>query len=80
MPKYLFDRPKKGFGVPIEYWLRTSLRDWTENLLSKDSLSSSGLLDSKPIRELWKKHLNGENHQASLWSILMFQDWFMKQK
>ena len=80
VPKYLFDRPKKGFGVPIEYWLRTSLRDWSENLLSKDSLSSSGLLDSKKIRELWKKHLNGENHQAALWSILMFQDWLIKQK
>ncbi len=80
IPKNLFDRPKKGFGVPIEYWLRTSLRDWTENLLSKDSLSSSGLLDSKPIRELWKKHLNGENHQAALWNVLMFQDWYLKNK
>ena len=35
LPDNLFNRPKQGFALPIDAWLRTSLKDWAENLLDK---------------------------------------------
>lgn len=71
----LVDRPKQGFGVPIEQWLRGPLRDWVEELLSPDKLASDGLLDPVPIRAMWARHLGGRNVQYALWNILMYQAW-----
>jgi asparagine synthase (glutamine-hydrolysing) len=75
VPNELINRPKQGFGVPIEYWLRGPLRDWAEDLLSVEKLGSKGILDPKPIRKLWHEHLSGKNHQYALWNVLMYQSW-----
>ncbi len=79
VPKNLTDRPKMGFGVPIDEWLRKPLRDWAENLLSDKKLEQEGYFNSKPIRTKWKQHLIGKkNWQFELWDILMFQAWLDK--
>lgn len=79
VPPVLIERPKMGFGVPIDCWLRGPLRDWAESLLSEQSLSEHGLLDSGCIRAKWHEHLSGHhNWQYLLWDVLVFQDWFRK--
>lgn len=75
VPQAMVDRPKQGFGVPIEHWLRGPLRDWAEDLLSPEQLASDGLLDPAPIRAMWEKHLSGRNVQYALWNVLMYQAW-----
>lgn len=75
VPRELVDRPKQGFGVPIEHWLRGPLRDWAEDLLSVSALSENGLLDPVPVRAMWDQHLSGRNAQHALWNVLMFQAW-----
>lgn len=75
VPRELVERPKQGFGVPIEHWLRGPLRDWAEDLLSLEALSSDRFLDPAPIRAMWKLHLDGRNVQYALWNVLMYQVW-----
>ena len=80
VPKHLIERPKMGFGMPIDEWLRGSLRDWAEALLDKQRLADEGFFEPHVVRQKWEEHLTGRyNWQSPLWSVLMFQAWLEKQ-
>jgi asparagine synthase (glutamine-hydrolysing) len=76
VPQALIDRPKMGFGVPIDLWLRHELRDWAEALLDEARLEREGFFNVRAVRQQWAEHLSGEFDRCySLWHILMFQAW-----
>jgi len=76
VPRALIERPKKGFSVPIDQWLRGALRPWAEALIDPALIRSQGFFDPEPIRRVWIEHQNGSrNHQDALWNVLMFQAW-----
>ena len=76
VPRKLIERPKMGFGVPLDTWLRGPLRDWAEDLLDPISLRDDDMFDVEPIRRRWDEHLSGQrNWQYSLWNVLMAQSW-----
>lgn len=76
LPRELFERPKQGFSVPLDAWLRGPLRDWAEALLDPGRLEGDGHLQAAPIRHTWERHLAGQvNAGHQLWSVLMFQAW-----
>src|SRR6266853_1483099 len=80
VPRALTDRPKTGFGIPIDSWLRGPLREWAEDLLDESRLRSEGFFNPPPVREKWHEHVDGgRNWCYWLWDILMFQAWWRDQ-
>ncbi|PCI29374.1 MAG: asparagine synthase (glutamine-hydrolyzing) [SAR324 cluster bacterium] len=80
VPRKMIERPKQGFAVPIDQWLRGPLKEWAEELLSENRLIRDGFFNPTPIRKAWKEHLIGSrNRHYFLWNTLMFQSWLQHQ-
>lgn len=81
VPKNLFERPKMGFGVPIEHWLRNELRYWCEELLSEASLKEIGFINPKLIRKRWTEFLSmARPWDQLIWDVLCIQSWQQSRK
>jgi asparagine synthase (glutamine-hydrolysing) len=76
VPAALIERPKMGFGVPIDSWLRGALRPWAEALIAPDRLAREGYFNPAMVQREWQEHCRGRhNGQHRLWTVLMFQQW-----
>ena len=76
VPREMIERPKMGFAVPLDAWLRGPLREWAEDLLSSSSLGDLPMLNAGRVRRLWRAHLEGGRHYAQqLWAVLQFLAW-----
>jgi asparagine synthase (glutamine-hydrolysing) len=81
VPRELIDRPKMGFSVPIDAWLRGPLRDWTLSNLATSRLEREGILDGEQVRLVLNRHLDETKDAGGpLWTLLMFQTWLEKTK
>ncbi|MFD2182366.1 asparagine synthase (glutamine-hydrolyzing) [Rhodoplanes azumiensis] len=75
VPQSIIDRPKMGFGIPIDHWLRGPLREWAEDLIDAERLRREGVFNAPAVRAMWQRHLSGETWQYPIWCVLMFQAW-----
>lgn len=76
VPPGLWERPKMGFGAPLDAWLRGPLKDWAAGLLDPARLGREGFLDPAPFARAWAEHQSGRhNRQYQLWPALMFGSW-----
>jgi asparagine synthase (glutamine-hydrolysing) len=79
VPAALVDRPKTGFGVPIDDWLRGPLKPWASDLLSPARLRAQNLFSVSRVSTRMDEHMSGrKNHGYWLWNVLMAQAWHDK--
>lgn len=80
VPREMMERPKMGFGVPIEHWLRGPLRSWADDMLAPDRLKREGYFNADAIGRLWSDTRSGRRRMHYyVWDILMFQAWLDAQ-
>jgi asparagine synthase (glutamine-hydrolysing) len=76
VPRALLDRPKMGFSVPLDQWLRGPLRTWAQDLLGSERLRDTAALEAGSIARTWKKFQDGRSELATqIWTVLMFEAW-----
>ena len=81
IPPELTERPKRGFGVPLDRWLRGPLREWGADLLATETLQRQGLLHPATVTQLWQDHQTGiANNATKLWNLLTLQSWLNQQQ
>lgn len=79
VPDELIERPKKGFGIPLDDWLRGPLVDWVETFINRDFLDRQKIFRTDIVLNIWMEHKSGKrNCGESIWNILMFQAWYYK--
>lgn len=77
IPKKLLNASKKGFGVPIDHWLRGPLKKYLIELLDKNFIEDQNLFNFDFIQHILNQHLSGKrNRKSELWALLVFQHWY----
>lgn len=72
VPRTLIDRPKMGFSIPLDIWLRGPLKAWASDLVHQ----TGDALDDRALQALWNRHINdGADHGSALWPLLMYRAW-----
>ena len=88
IPKELLERPKVGFGVPLDKWLRGPLREQVLDYSSYDFLKRQNIFDAKYVSDMIGSYLEkgdagpatGANYSKLTWSFFVFQQWYQKYR
>ncbi|MQX36367.1 asparagine synthase (glutamine-hydrolyzing) [Roseospira navarrensis] len=81
VPRAMFERPKMGFSIPLDDWLRGPLCDWATAMLTDPSMVTDGIFDAPAVARLWEDHRTRQaDHATVLWSILMLQAWTARRR
>lgn len=79
IPKEMMDRPKKGFSIPIDEWIKNGeLRDWAEELFSESRIHQQGILNTYQVKKIWNEFIKQGKWCNQIWYILMFEEWYDK--
>lgn len=80
LPRPLFERPKRGFSLPLAHWLRGELRWLVEEYLEQGRLRREGLFDAECVSGLVREHLSGQrDREAVLWALIFWEMWRERQ-
>ncbi len=80
LPRKLIYRPKAGFALPLEEWLRGPLEKWGRKVIFSEKLDID-LFNYSELEKVWSEHKNGKiDHSRGLWAVLMFHLWYKENK
>lgn len=80
VPKELMDRPKKGFSIPIQKWLKEpGLYEWARDLLDESKIRREGYFDPQAVSRLWEDFTQQGIWRKQIWFLLQFESW-LKEK
>ena len=76
VPQDLIERPKQGFAMPLDDWLRDALRKWAFELITDQELLAKLGLNGQVIANLWQRHQDQRvNAGKELWTLIMLLQW-----
>ena len=79
IPDYLIQKPKRGFAVPIDKWMRYDLKNWRNEILDPSKIKNQGFINYKNIKNILNKHdLKKKNLGSIIWNLVIWQSWIEK--
>ncbi len=76
VPKQLFDRPKKGFSIPLAKWLHTDLKSLVDKFLSKESIEGAGFVKYEKVKDIVNRFENGQDYLYNrVWVLILLHKW-----
>ena len=76
VPRTLFERPKKGFSIPVIRWIRGGLNSWVKDSISPSRIACEGYFDPGLTQRLYDRAIAGDEYYAHhLWAVCIFQSW-----
>lgn len=76
IPAEILDRPKQGFGIPLEQWINRQLRDQIRETLSEPRTRQRGYVNSDYVDLILDEHhKNRRDHSFPLWALLILELW-----
>lgn len=77
IPRSIAERQKRGFDSPIGHWIKTDLRDFVLQFLSRDNIERTGLLNYQGVASVLNEHLSGRrDYSLQIWSLLALEGWY----
>ena len=84
IPRELLDRPKVGFSVPLDKWLRGPLRGQLIDMMDRDFLIRQGIFEDEYVPVMIRDYLStgdggsgtGRNYSRLIWAFFVFQQWY----
>ena len=77
LPMNLISSEKKGFALPIAYWMKNDLKDWVNDIICTENIKKHEFLNKNLILKLKNEHFNSNvNHEHKLWAIIQFFQWY----
>jgi asparagine synthase (glutamine-hydrolysing) len=82
LPREIVNRPKKGFTLPFEPWMRNQLRGFCENRLGAGGLAGRGLFDVGRLAGMWTSFQRGGSDVtwSRLWILVTLETWLARNK
>ncbi len=79
VPREYVERPKMGFSVPIDFWLKGSLNSWANNILDVKKINKFGIINGLKVKDMLDMHTqNKKNYGTQLWNLIVLQNWLNK--
>ncbi|MBD0372883.1 MAG: asparagine synthase (glutamine-hydrolyzing) [Pyrinomonadaceae bacterium] len=76
VPAEILDRPKQGFGMPLQQWINEQLRERIRETLSDKRTRERGIIEERYVRRLLDEHeRNRRDHSGQLWALFMLEEW-----
>jgi len=78
IPEKLIQKPKRGFAIPLDNWMRKDLKSWRNEILNIDEIKRQGFINYQICQDMIKDHDNGKNLGSILWNLIIWQSWIKK--
>lgn len=76
IPRSYFERPKRGFSIPLAQWFRGELRCLLDEYLDRDRLREEGIFDTDFVQQIIREHADGRrDREAILWALVFWEMW-----